>query len=53
MLMRAGLLPFVRCAWDFLWLGVLGADYQQRLFAPPPLGLVVYRQFVGRRREGE
>lgn len=40
-------LAWLRLAWDFVWLGVLGRPYKRRLYSPPPTGRMVYELFFG------
>jgi lysine-specific demethylase 8 len=47
---RCGPRTWGRTVRDFVWSGMLGRPYQQRLFSPPPLGVDVYRMLARRNR---
>ena len=42
--------PWLRLARDFVWNGVLGRPYTQRLYSPPPTGVMVYELLASRIR---
>jgi hypothetical protein len=43
---RAGPRAWGRITRDFVWYGMLGRPYRQRLFSPPPLGVDLHRMLV-------
>lgn len=43
--------PWLRLARDFVWHGVLGRPYTQRLYSPPPTGVMVYELLASRLRQ--
>jgi hypothetical protein len=46
---RSGPRVWGRTARDFTWCGVLGREYEQRLFSPPPLGVSLHERMRRRR----
>ena len=50
LLLAGGHTILLRTLRDFVWHGVFGRPFQQRLFSPPPLGIELYRLVRSRLR---